>query len=174
MCAPAPLPAELDAHCAPPPPHSSIAKSTNWGCQDETLPSLIRLGRVRPDTDYGVFWAGRPTTHHVLQGIRTCTPCVPGVRGARLMRPLQTKRLHADIRINEGNAKMKIVYSKYHMFRKARDYFCGTALRPPSRHEAQLRIINARGAFGAEKRTCSLHCEQCVCCCCCCCFLPSH
>ena len=84
-----------------------------------------------------------------------------GVRGARLMLPLQTKRLHANIWINKRNAKMKIVYSKYHMFRQASGYFCGTALRPPSRHEAQLRIINARGAFGAAKKTCPLHSEEC-------------
>ena len=45
-----------------------------------------------------------------------------GVRGARLMRPLQTKRLHANIWVNKRHAKMKIVHSKYHMFGQARGY----------------------------------------------------
>ena len=36
-----------------------IARGTISGCQDETLLSLTRLGRVHPDTGYGVTWAGR-------------------------------------------------------------------------------------------------------------------
>ena len=100
-----------------------------------------------------------------LQRNRSCTPCVPGGAGRTSDATIANTTTTCRSFVKRTNAKMKIVYSKYRMFRQARDYFCGTALRPPSRHGAQLRIINARGAFGAEKRTCPLHIEQCLFCC---------